>query len=144
MRFKTRGVLPGFGLSLGYTVLYVGLLVLLPLSAMVIKASSLGPSEFWVKVTDDRALAAYRLSFGAAFAGSLLNAVFGVLLAWVLVRYRFPGRGVVDALVDLPFALPTAVGGIALTAIYSGKGWVGRFLEPLGIKAAYSALGVVI
>ena len=117
MRFKTRGVLPGFGLSLGYTVLYVGLLVLLPLSAMIIKASSLGLSEFWLKVTDDRALAAYRLSFGSAFVGSLLNAVFGVLVAWVLVRYRFPGRGIVDALVDLPFALPTAVAGIALTTV---------------------------
>jgi len=144
MRFKTRGVLPGFGLSLGYTVLYVGLLVLLPLSAMVIKASSLGLSEFWLKVTDDRALAAYRLSFGSAFAGSLLNAVFGVLLAWVLVRYRFPGRDIVDALVDLPFALPTAVAGIALTTVYAEHGVLGEQLAKMGVKVAFTPLGVTL
>jgi len=144
MRFKTRGVLPGFGLSLGYTVLYVGLLVLLPLSAMVIKASSLGPSEFWLKVTDDRALAAYRLSFGSAFVGSLLNAVFGVLVAWVLVRYRFPGRSIVDALVDLPFALPTAVAGIALTTVYAEHGVLGEPLAKLGLKIAFTPLGVTM
>ena len=144
MRFKTRGVLPGFGLSLGYTVFYVGLLVLLPLSAMVIKATSLGPSELWSKVTDDRALAAYRLSFGAAFAGSLLNAVFGVLVAWVLVRYRFPGRGLVDALVDLPFALPTAVAGIALTTVYAEHGVLGEHLAKLGVKVAFTPLGVTM
>ena len=144
MRFKTRGVLPGFGLSLGYTVLYVGLLVLLPLSAMVIKASSLGMHEFWVKVTDERALAAYRLSFGSAFAGSLLNAVFGVLVAWVLVRYRFPGRSIVDALVDLPFALPTAVAGIALTTVYAEHGVLGEQLAKLGIKVAFTPLGVTM
>jgi len=144
MRFKTRGVLPGFGLSLGYTVLYVGLLVLLPLSAMVIKASSLGLSEFWLKVTDDRALAAYRLSFGSAFAGSLLNAVFGVLVAWVLVRYRFPGRGIVDALVDLPFALPTAVAGIALTTVYAEHGVLGQQLAKIGVKVAFTPLGVTL
>jgi len=144
MRFKTRGVLPGFGLSLGYTVLYVGLLVLLPLSAMVIKASSLGPAEFWLKVTDDRALAAYRLSFGAAFVGSLLNAVFGVLVAWVLVRYRFPGRSIVDALVDLPFALPTAVAGIALTTVYAEHGVLGEPLAKLGLKVAFTPLGVTM
>jgi len=144
MRLKTRGVLPGFGLSLGYTVFYVGLLVLLPLSAMVIKASSLGPAEFWTKVTDDRALAAYRLSFGAAFAGSLLNAVFGVLVAWVLVRYRFPGRGIVDALVDLPFALPTAVAGIALTTVYAEHGVLGEQLAKIGVKVAFTPLGVTM
>lgn len=144
MRFKTRGVLPGFGLSLGYTVLYVGLLVLLPLSAMVIKASSLGLSEFWIKVTDDRALAAYRLSFGSAFVGSLLNAVFGVLVAWVLVRYRFPGRSIVDALVDLPFALPTAVAGIALTTVYAEHGVLGEPLAKLGLKVAFTPLGVTM
>lgn len=143
-RFKTRGVLPGFGLSLGYTVFYVGLLVLLPLSAMVVKATTLGPAEFWAKVTDDRALAAYRLSFGAAFAGSVLNAVFGVLVAWVLVRYRFPGRSLVDALVDLPFALPTAVAGIALTTVYAEHGVLGEQLAKLGIKAAFTPLGVTI
>jgi sulfate transport system permease protein len=144
MRFKTRGVLPGFGLSLGYTVLYVGLLVLLPLSAMIIKASSLGPSEFWAKVSDDRALAAYRLTFGSAFAGSLLNAVFGVLVAWVLVRYRFPGRSLVDALVDLPFALPTAVAGIALTTVYAEHGVIGEQLAKIGVKVAFTPLGVTL
>jgi sulfate transport system permease protein len=144
MRLKTRGVLPGFGLSLGYTVFYVGLLVMLPLSAMVIKASSLGPLEFWTKVTDERALAAYRLSFGAAFAGSLLNAVFGVLVAWVLVRYRFPGRSIVDALVDLPFALPTAVAGIALTTVYAEHGVLGEQLAKIGVKVAFTPLGVTM
>jgi sulfate/thiosulfate transport system permease protein len=144
MRFKTRGVLPGFGLSLGYTVFYVSLLVLVPLSAMIIKSSSLGPAEFWSKVTDDRALAAYRLSFGSAFAGSLLNAVFGVLVAWVLVRYRFPGRGIVDALVDLPFALPTAVAGIALTTVYAEHGVIGEQLAKIGVKVAFTPLGITL
>jgi sulfate transport system permease protein len=144
MRFKTRGVLPGFGLSLGYTVFYVSLLVLVPLSAMIIKSSSLGPAEFWRKVTDDRALAAYRLSFGSAFAGSLLNAVFGVLVAWVLVRYRFPGRGLVDALVDLPFALPTAVAGIALTTVYAEHGVIGEQLAKIGVKVAFTPLGITL
>jgi sulfate transport system permease protein len=144
MRFKTRGVLPGFGLSLGYTLFYVGLLVILPLSAMVIKASSLGPHELWTKVTDERALAAYRLSFGSAFAGSLLNAFFGVLVAWVLVRYRFPGRGLVDALVDLPFALPTAVAGIALTTVYAEHGVLGEQLAKIGVKVAFTPLGVTM
>ncbi len=144
MRFKTRGVLPGFGLSLGYTVFYVGLLVLLPLSAMVLKSSSLGFHEFWSKVTEQRALAAYQLSFGAAFAGSLLNAVFGVLVAWVLVRYRFPGRALVDALVDLPFALPTAVAGIALTTVYSEHGVIGEQLAKIGVKVAFTPLGITL
>ena len=144
MRFKTRGVLPGFGLSLGYTVFYVCLLVLLPLSAMIIKSSSLGPAAFWAKVSDDRALSAYRLSFGSAFAGSLINAVFGVLVAWVLVRYRFPGRGIVDALVDLPFALPTAVAGIALTTVYAEHGVLGEQLAKIGVKVAFTPLGVTL
>jgi sulfate transport system permease protein len=144
MRFKTRGVLPGFGLSLGYTLFYVGLLVILPLSAMVLKASSLTLHEFWEKVTDERALAAYRLSFGAAFAGSMLNAVFGVLVAWVLVRYRFPGRDLVDALVDLPFALPTAVAGIALTTVYAEHGVIGEQLAKIGVKVAFTPLGVTL
>ncbi len=144
MRFKTRGVLPGFGLSFGYTLFYVGLLVILPLSAMVIKASSLGARELWTKVSDERALAAYRLSFGSALAGSLLNALFGVLVAWVLVRYRFPGRRLVDALVDLPFALPTAVAGIALTTVYAEHGVIGEQLAKLGIKVAFTPLGVTM
>ncbi len=109
---------------------------------MIIKASSLGPSEFWTKVTDDRALAAYQLSFGSAFVGSLLNAVFGVLVAWVLVRYRFPGRSVIDALVDLPFALPTAVAGIALTTVYAEHGVLGEQLAKIGVKVAFTPLGV--
>ena len=144
MRLKTRGVLPGFGLSLGYTVFYVGLLVLLPLSAMVLKSSSLGAREFWHKVTEPRAIAAYEVSFGAAFAGSVLNAVFGVLVAWVLVRYRFPGRALVDALVDLPFALPTAVAGIALTTVYSEHGVFGEKLAKIGLKVAFTPLGIAL
>src|SRR5689334_8166830 len=122
MRFGQRGVLPGFGLSLGYTLLYVGLLVLLPLSALVVKTSSLGISGILDVVTEKRALAAYELSFLTAFAGAAVNAVFGVVVAWVLVRYEFPGRSLLDAVVDLPFALPTAVAGIALTTVYSENG----------------------
>src|SRR5581483_8254440 len=118
-----RGVLPGFGLSFGYTVLYVGLLVLLPLSALVIKTSSIGLAQLWETVTEPRALAAYKLSFFASLAGASVNAVFGVLVSWVLVRYDFPGRSIADALVDLPFALPTAVAGIALTTVYSENGF---------------------
>ena len=143
---KTRrhGVLPGFGPALGVTLLYVGLLVLVPLAALVAKAAGLTPSGFWHIVTAPRALAAYRLSFGAALLAALLNAGFGLLLAWVLARYRFPGRALVDALVDLPFALPTAVAGLTLTAVYSANGWLGRFLEPLGFRVAFTPLGVVL
>jgi sulfate transport system permease protein len=141
---RVRRVLPGFGLSMGITITYLSLLVLIPLSTIFLKSTTLGISEFWSVVTSPRALASYKLSFGASAIAAAINAVFGVLVAWVLVRYRFPGRSLVDALVDLPFALPTAVGGIALTAIYSSKGWVGRHLDPLGIKAAFSPLGVVI
>src|SRR5262249_8717454 len=120
------------------------LIVLIPLSTVFLKTASLGWGQLWELAVSPRALASYRLSFGASAVAATINGFFGVLVAWVLVRYPFPGRRVVDALVDLPFALPTAVGGIALTAIYSSKGWVGRFLEPLGIKAAFSPLGVVI
>lgn len=144
MRLKQRGVLPGFGLSLGYTLLYVGLLVLIPLSAMVLRATSLPLGEIWDIVSDPRALAAYELSFGAALVGSLINALFGVIVAWVLVRYEFPGKGLIDALVDLPFALPTAVAGIALTAVYAKNGWLGAVLEPLGVKVAFAPLGIVV
>jgi len=143
-RRPRRGVLPGFGPAMGFTLVYLSLLVLIPLSMIVLKTASLGWGQFWDIVLTSRALASYRLSFGASLAAALVNAVFGVLLAWVLVRYRFPGRGVVDALVDLPFALPTAVGGIALTGIYSSRGWVGGALERIGIKAAFTPLGVVI
>jgi sulfate transport system permease protein len=139
-----KSALPGFGLSMGITLTYLSLLVLVPLSMLFLKSATLGLGELWALATSPRALASYKLTFGASAAAATINAFFGVLVAWVLVRYRFPGRRLVDALVDLPFALPTAVGGIALTAIYSGKGLVGRHLEPLGIKAAFSPLGVVI
>ncbi|HEX4335612.1 MAG TPA: sulfate ABC transporter permease subunit CysT [Polyangiaceae bacterium] len=143
-RLERRGVLPGFGLSFGYTVLYVGLLVLLPLTALVVRTSSLGLHELWNIVTEPRALAAYKLSFFASLAGALVNAVFGVLVAWVLVRYEFPGRSIADALVDLPFALPTAVAGIALTTVYSENGFFGGFLARFGIKVAFAPLGVAL
>ena len=143
-RFKQHSVLPGFGLALGFTVFYLSLIVLIPLSATVLKTTALTWASFWHTVTAPRALASYRLSFGASAISALINAVFGLLVAWVLVRYRFPGRRVVDALVDLPFALPTAVAGIALTAIFAGNGWIGQWLEPLGIKVAFTRLGVVV
>jgi sulfate/thiosulfate transport system permease protein len=139
-----RGVLPGFGLSLGYTILYLALLVLLPLSALVFKAAGLGPSEFWRVATDERAVEAYKLSFGTSLAAASANSIFGVLLAWVLVRYPFPGRRLADALVDLPFALPTAVAGIALTAVYAPTGWLGAPLARLGIQVAFAPLGIFV
>jgi sulfate transport system permease protein len=141
---RRRGVLPGFGLTLGYTVFYVGLLVLLPLFAMVLKASTQGFGAFVHAVSDDRALAAYWLSFTTALAGASINAVFGVVVAWVLSRYTFPGKGLLDALVDLPFALPTAVAGIALTAVYSEHAWVGSKLMSLGVKVAFTQLGIIL
>lgn len=137
-------VLPGFGLALGFTLLYLSLVVLAPLSTIVLETATLGPADLWRTVTTPRVLASFRLSFGASAAAALASAGFGLLVAWVLVRYRFPGRRVVDSLVDLPFALPTAVGGIALTTAYAETGWIGRFLAPLGIRAAFSPLGVVI
>lgn len=137
-------VLPGFGLSLGFTLLYLTLIVLIPLSALFLKTFTLSWETFWSTVTAPRVLAAYRLSFGASLVAALVNTVFGLLVAWVLVRYRFPGKRIVDALVDLPFALPTAVAGIALTALFAGNGWIGRLLEPLGIKVAFTPLGVVV
>ena len=143
-RARTGRVLPGFGLSLGYTLLYLGLIVLVPLSAAFIKASGLGWAAFWHAVTEPRVVATYRLTFGAALLAAATNALFGLLVAWVLVRYRFPARRLVDALVDLPFALPTAVAGIALTAVYSRNGWIGRLLEPLGIQVAFTPLGVIV
>lgn len=137
-------VLPGFGLSLGFTVAYLSLIVLVPLAAVFIKAASLSLSEFWAVVTAPRVLASYRLSFGASLLAAAINTVFGLMLAWALVRYRFPGKKIVDALVDLPFALPTAVAGISLTALYAKNGWLGQFLEPLGIKVAFGPLGVLV
>ena len=141
---RRHSVLPGFGLAMGFTVLYLSLIVLLPLSAVVFKSATVSWAQFWATVSSPRVLASYRMSFGASFVGALINMIFGVLLAWVLVRYEFPGRRFADALVDLPFALPTAVAGIALTAVYSKEGWIGQYLEPLGIKAAFSPLGIMI
>jgi sulfate transport system permease protein len=141
---RGRGVLPGFGLALGFTLFYLGLVVLIPLSTVFLKTAALSPAEIWAKVTAPRTLAAFRLSFGASLAAAAINTIFGVLLAWVLERYRFPGRRLVDGLVDLPFALPTAVAGIALATVYSGNGWLGRYLEPAGIKVAYTPLGVAV
>ena len=139
-----KNVLPGFSLSLGYTILYLSLLVLIPLAAAFIKTTELGFAEFWQVVTAPRVLASYRLTFGASLIGALINAFFGLLVTWVLVRYSFPGKKLIDALVDLPFALPTAVAGIALTAVYAGNGWIGSIIEPYGIKIAFTPLGVVV
>jgi len=144
MRFKQPSVIPGFGLTFGYTVFYLSLIVLVPLSALFFKTTNLGWAEFWRIVSDPRVVASYRLTFGASLTGALINAVFGFAVAWTLVRYTFPGKKIIDAMIDLPFALPTAVSGIALTAIYAPNGWIGQYLEPLGIKAAFSPLGVTI
>jgi sulfate/thiosulfate transport system permease protein len=143
-RFRGGSVLPGFGLSLGFTLLYLGLMILIPLSTVFLKTATMTWSAFWETVSGPRALAAYRLSLGAAFVAASINLVFGVLVAWVLERYSFPGRKLVDAIVDLPFALPTAVAGIALATLYAKNGWIGRWLDPLGIEVAYTRLGVVV
>jgi sulfate transport system permease protein len=143
-RFRGGSVLPGFGLSLGFTLLYLGLMILIPLSTVFLKTATMTWSAFWETVTGPRALAAYRLSLGAAFVAASINLVFGVLVAWVLERYTFPGRKLVDAIVDLPFALPTAVAGIALATLYAKNGWIGQWLDPLGIEVAYTRLGVVV
>jgi sulfate transport system permease protein len=143
-RRAPRRVLPGFNLTLGYTVFYLSLIVLVPLSALAFKTFTLTWDQFWAAVTSPRVLASYRLTFGASLIAALVNAVFGLLVAWVLVRYNFFGKKIVDALVDLPFALPTAVAGISLTALLAGNGWVGQFLEPRGIQLAFNPNGVVI
>ena len=141
---KSRSVLPGFGLSLGITCTYLSLMVLVPLATVFTRTSQLTASQFWATVTDPRVVASYRVTFGASFAAALVNTVFGLLVAWVLVRYRFPGRRVVDAMVDLPFALPTAVAGIALTTLYASNGWIGSYLEPLGLKVSYTWVGITV
>jgi sulfate transport system permease protein len=141
---KSRNVLPGFGLSLGFTLFYLSIIVLIPLAAVFFKTAELSWAEFWSTATNPRVLASYRVSFFTAFGAGLVNAIFGLLIAWVLVRYRFPGKKLIDSLVDLPFALPTAVAGIALTAIYAPNGWVGSLLQPLGIKVAYTPIGITI
>lgn len=140
----SRSVLPGFGLSLGFTLAYLSLIVLVPLAAAFVRTAGMSWSDFVQAVASPRVMASYRISFGASFAAGLVNVFFGLIVAWVLVRYSFPGRRIVDALVDLPFALPTAVAGIALTSIYSQNGWVGRWLEPYGIKVAFTQLGVFV
>jgi sulfate/thiosulfate transport system permease protein len=142
--FKRPSVLPGFGLTLGFAVAYLSIIVLLPLAALVLRPASLGVSGFLDVLTDTRVLAALRLSFGAAFIAAVINAFFGLIVAWILVRYDFPLKRVVDALVDLPFALPTAVAGIALATIYAPNGWVGSLVQPLGIKIAFTPLGVLV
>jgi sulfate transport system permease protein len=137
-------VLPGFGLTLGFTLFYLALIVLIPLSAVFLKTFTMTWDAFWSAVTSARVMASYRLTFGASLIGALLNVLFGGIVAWVLVRYKFPGKRFVDALVDLPFALPTAVAGITLTSLYSANGWIGQYLEKVGIKVAFTPLGVVV
>ena len=144
VRRASKKVLPGFGLTLGYTLFYLSIIVLIPLSALLFKTFSLSWEQFVTAVSSPRVMASYRLTFGASLIAALVNLVAGLLLAWVLVRYKFPGKKIVDALVDLPFALPTAVAGISLTAILAGNGWIGQYLEPLGIKLAFTPAGVVI
>jgi sulfate transport system permease protein len=144
MRAASRGVLPGFGLSLGITCTYLSLVVLLPLATIFVRTADLSGHLLWATITNPRVMASYRVTFGASFAAALVNTVFGLLVAWVLVRYRFPGRKIVDAMVDLPFALPTAVAGIALTTLYASNGWVGSRLDELGIKVSYTWLGIAV
>ncbi len=143
-RNSASRVIPGFQLSLGFTLFYLALIVLIPLSAVFLKTFTMTWDAFWTAVTNERVVASYKLTFGASLIGATFNVVFGGIVAWVLVRYRFPGKKIIDALVDLPFALPTAVAGIALTALYSSNGWIGRYLEPLGIKVAFTPLGVIV
>jgi len=146
MKFFKRhnNVLPGFGPTMGYTLLYLSLIVLIPLSALIFKTAGLSWHDFVAIVTAPRVLASYKVTFGSALAAAGINSLFGVLVAWVLVRYSFPGKRLVDALVDLPFALPTAVAGITLATVYSANGWMGRYLEPHGIKVAFTRLGIIV
>ena len=142
--FRKHSVLPGFSLALGYSVVYLALIVLIPLAAVFFKSATLGWEGFWRVVTQPRVLASFELSFGASLIAAGINVVFGLILAWVLVRYRFPGKRLIDALIDLPFALPTAVAGIALATLYAKNGWLGSLLEPLGIEVAYTRLGILV
>ncbi|MEC1520489.1 sulfate ABC transporter permease subunit CysT [Neobacillus niacini] len=141
---KRHRVLPGFGLSIGYTLIYLSLMVLIPIAFLFLKASTISLAEFWETVTDERVVASYKLTIYTSFIAALINAVFGTLIAWVLVRYDFYGKRIIDALVDLPFALPTAVAGIALTTIYAPNGWIGKYFEAMGIKVAYTPLGIMV
>jgi len=143
-RFRQPSVIPGFGPALGFTIAYLSLIVLIPLSGIALRTAALGWSGFWAIATDERTLKALQISFGASLIAAIVNVIFGTLVAWVLVRYRFPGRRLIDAAVDLPFALPTAVAGIALAAIYAPNGWIGSLLAPLGIKVAFTPLGIIV
>ena len=143
MSLKRRSVLPGFGLTMGCTLSYLSLLVLIPLAALFLKSTSVTWADFWAAVSDPEAIDAYKLSFGASFVAAAINAFFGLIVAWTLVRYSFVGKKFIDAVVDLPFAMPTAVSGIALAQLYSSDGWVGRWLAPYGIEIAYSRWGVI-
>jgi len=143
-QFKQRSILPGFGLTMGFTLLYLGLIVLIPLSTVILKAAGSTWQEFLATVTAARVIASFRVSLLTSLAAALINVVFGFIVAWVLVRYTFPGKRLIDGLIDLPFALPTAVAGIALTSIYSQNGWIGRLFDPLGVKIAFTPLGIVI
>lgn len=142
--FAKRQVIPGFGITMGYTVTYLSLIVLVPLAALFLKSAGLGWADFWKAVSSPRVIASYKLTFGASLIAATLNAIFGFIVAWTLVRYSFPGKRLIDAMIDLPFALPTAVSGIALTAVYSSHGWFGQYLEPLGIKVAYTPIGITL
>jgi sulfate/thiosulfate transport system permease protein len=141
---KQRSIMPGFGITIGFALTYLGLIVIIPLSTLFLRTASMGWSDLWHTVTAPRALAAFKLSFGASFVAAVTNGVFGLIVAWVLVRYTFRGKALVDALVDLPFALPTAVAGISLTALYSPNGWIGRWFDAAGIKVAYAPLGIIV
>ena len=143
-RFRQPSVLPGFGLTFGFAVVYLSLVVLIPLAALLLRPWELGLASVWETITSPRVLSALRVSFGTAAIASLINAVFGLVVAWVLVRYEFPGKRILDAFVDLPFALPTAVAGIALTALYAPNGWFGQYLEAAGIKVAFTPLGIIV
>ena len=144
MKARSRNVIPGFGLTMGYTIVYLSLIALIPLSTIFLKTAGMGWHRFWTVIVSPRVVAAYELSIGASLAGAIINSVFGFLVAWTLVRYRFPAKSIVDSLVDLPFALPTSVAGITLTAIYAENGWIGRLLKPLGMKVAFTPLGVIV
>ncbi|WP_274630217.1 sulfate ABC transporter permease subunit CysT [Arvimicrobium flavum] len=143
-RLRQPSVIPGFGLTLGFTIVYLTLIILIPLSGIAWRSAELGWSDFWAIATDERVVKSLEISFGASLAAAAVNTVFGIIVAWVLVRYRFPGRRILDAIVDLPFALPTAVAGISLAAIYAPNGWIGQLLAPLGIKVAFTPLGIVV
>ena len=144
MSLKKHSVLPGFGLTMGFTLFYLGLIVLIPLAGLLLKSATISWSQFFAAVTEPQVVASYKITFGASLVAASINAVFGLAVAWMLVRYSFPFKNVVDAMVDLPFAMPTAVSGIALTAIYAPTGWIGRWLDPMGIKVAYTPLGIMV